>query len=282
MDMKKAILVMMAGLLALPVSLLAAGPKKAAEITVISYNIRVGGANDGTNSWQYRYPASPMMIQDQKPDIFGLQEALDYQQGYLEEILKDYKCVGVGREDGKHKGEHMSIFWNKKRIKMVKWGTYWLSETPEKPTKGWDADCIRTATWTLMKDKQSGKMFYYVNTHLDHVGWEARKNGLALIVERIGQMNKEGYPMILTGDFNMTIDRPEFDDLKKIMDNAREVAFQTDHKGTYNGWGKSSSVIDYIWFKGFSSCTEFQTITKPYFERAFISDHFPVKATLVF
>uniref|UniRef100_UPI0040261FF1 endonuclease/exonuclease/phosphatase family protein n=1 Tax=Candidatus Cryptobacteroides bacterium TaxID=3085639 RepID=UPI0040261FF1 len=281
--MKRVFLVLMTALLALPFNT-AAKSGKPADINVISYNIRVGKANDGTNSWQYRYPASAMMIMDQKPDIFGLQEALDFQFKYLEEYCPGYKGIGVGREDGRKEGEIMAIFYNKKTIKLIKWGTFWLSETPEKPSKGWDAACFRSATWALMKDKASGRKFYYVNTHLDHVGWEARKNGLKLIVDRIAEINPENYPMILTGDFNMRIERREFDDLKKVMRNAREVAFKTDHHGTFNDWGKAADdeIIDYIWFKGFSSCTEYETITKPYMNRAYVSDHYPIKATLIF
>lgn len=279
--MKKFLFALMAALVVLPVGL-HAGKKQPASITVISYNIRLGAANDGTNSWKYRYPASAMMIVDQKPDIFGLQEAYDYQVKYLEDYCPGYTSVGVGREDGRHKGEHMSIFYNKKTIRLLKWGTYWLSETPEKPSKGWDAACKRTATWALMKDRRSGKKFYYVNTHLDHVGWEARKKGLALIVNRIAEMNPRNLPMVLTGDFNMTIDRPEFDDLKKILLNTRETAVKTDHHGTFNDWGKADDIIDHIWYKGFGSCTEYETITKPYMDRAYISDHYPVKAVLIF
>lgn len=281
--MKKILFVFMAVLLVLPLGM-SARPKQPASLTVISYNIRFGVAKDGTNSWEYRYPASAMMIMDQKPDIFGLQEAYDFQVKYLEEYCPGYKSVGVGRENGKHEGEHMSIFYNRKTVKLLKWGTYWLSETPDKPSMGWDAACKRTATWALMKDKASGKKFYYVNTHLDHVGWEARRQGLALIVRRIGAMNKENYPMVLTGDFNMQIDRPEFDDLKKIMRNAREVAVKTDHHSTYNGWGKddTTGIIDYVWFKGFSSCTEYETVTKPYMNLNYISDHYPIKAILIF
>lgn len=281
--MRRVIFVLMAALMTLPSSVTAKS-RKPADITVISYNIRVGTAKDGTNSWEYRYPASAMMIMDQKPDIFGVQEALDFQVKYLEEYCPGYEMVGVGREDGKNKGEHMSIFYNKKAVKLIKWGTFWLSETPEKPSMGWDAACFRSATWALMKDKASGRKFYYVNTHLDHVGWEARKNGLKLIVERIAEINPKNFPMILTGDFNMRPDRPEFDDLKKVMRNAREVAVKTDHHSTYNDWGKTldGDIIDYIWFKGFSSCTEYETITKPYMERAFISDHYPIRATLIF
>lgn len=280
--MKKTILLLMAALMVLPVSVSA--KKKTSNLKVISYNIRLGTAKDGDNSWEFRYPASSAMINDQKPDIFGLQEAYDFQVNYLEEACPDYKSVGVGREDGIHKGEHMSIFYNTKTIKLLKWGTFWLSETPDVPSKGWDAQCFRTATWALLKDKASGKKFYYVNTHLDHVGWEARKNGMKLIVDRIDKINPKGLPMVVTGDFNMRINRPEFDDMKKMMKNAREEAVKTDHHQTANGWGKSGpdSIIDYVWYKGFSSCPEYETITKPYMGRQYISDHYPITATLVF
>lgn len=253
-----------------------------AGVTVISYNIRMGAGKDGTNSWEYRYPASAMMIQDQDPDIFGVQEAFDYQVKYLDEFCRGYKNVGVGREDGKHKGEHMSIFYKKKNIKLLKWGTYWLSETPDVPSKGWDAVCMRTATWTLLKDKRSGQKFYYVNTHLDHVGIEARKKGLELIVNNIKAMNREGYPMILTGDFNTVPDDPILDELDSMMTSARKIAVKTDNGDTYNGWGKGEGVIDYIYCSGFSTCTEFEVIRKPYMEMAYISDHYPIKAILLF
>lgn len=259
-----------------------AGNDKSGEITVISYNIRMGAAKDGTNSWEYRYPASAMMITDQAPDVFGVQEAYDYQVKYLNDYCKGYKSVGVGRENGKTKGEHMSIFYNTKNISLLKWGTYWLSETPETPSMGWDAACKRTATWTLMKDKRTGRKFYYVNTHLDHVGKEAQKNGLKLIVERIKAMNKEGYPMILTGDFNVTPDNPVLEDLDKMMISARKSAVKTDNGDTFNGWGKGKGVIDYIYYSGFSTCTTLEVIRKPYMERTYISDHYPVKATLIF
>lgn len=280
MTVKKLLLTVAAALTLTP--MVFAGNDKPAEITVISYNIRMGEAKDGTNSWEYRYPASAMMIEDQKPDVFGVQEAFDYQVRYMDEYCEGYKCVGVGREDGKRKGEHMSIFYNSKKIKMLKWGTYWLSETPDEPSKGWDAACMRTATWTLMKDKKSGKKFYYVNTHLDHVGVEARKKGLELIVNKIKEMNKEGYPMILTGDFNTKPDNHILDGLNVMMLSARNTAVKTDNGITYNGWGKGGSVIDYIYYSGFTACTLFEVITKPYMERTYISDHFPIKAVLVF
>ena len=254
------------------------------ELKVMSYNIRLGVADDGTNSWKYRCPATIEMLKDQKPDVFGVQEAHDFQIAFINEFCREYKCAGVGREDGKKKGEHMSIFWNKKTVKLIKWGTFWLSETPEVPSKGWDARHKRTATWALMKDKKTGNKFYYVNTHLDHRGKEAQKNGLKLIVERIGSINPEGYPMVLTGDFNIKPDNAGLVDLDTKMQSARKVAEKTDAHNTFNGWSvkPSDSIIDYIYIDGFSACPEYHTVTKKYAERPFISDHYPIFARLIF
>lgn len=250
-------------------------------LKVMSYNIRLGSAQDGTNSWALRYTATGKMLEDQKPDVFGVQEALEYQVRYIEEMC-GYESVGVGRENGKKEGEHMSIFWNKKTVSMLKWGTFWLSDTPEKPSKGWDAECFRTATWALMKDKKTGKKFYFVNTHLDHKGTEAQKNGLKLIVDRIAEINPDGLPMVLTGDFNIEPKNPALKDLDACMQSARNIAEKTDDHATYNGWGKSSTMIDYIYVSGFSSCPEYQTVTKRYEDRKFISDHYPIFARLIF
>lgn len=254
------------------------------ELKVMSYNIRMGTADDGTNSWQYRYPATAIMIEDQKPDVFGVQEAFDFQIRFIEENCRDYKSVGVGREDGKKKGEHMSIFYNKKTVSLLKWGTFWLSETPEEPSMGWDAACFRTATWALMKDKKTGRKFYYVNTHLDHKGAEAQKNGLKLIVDRIASINPDGYPMVLTGDFNIKPDNKALTDLDAKMSSARKIAEKTDDHATFNGWAKPKpgNIIDYIYVSGFTACPEYQTVTKKYADRTYVSDHYPIIARLIF
>ena len=262
------------------------GCKKGEQtLKVISYNIRVGSAPDGDHKWDIRKPASPAMIADQQPDIFGLQEALKMQLDYLEETCPDYDHVGVHRDDGKEKGEVMAIFWNTKTQEMLKWGNFWLSETPEVPSKGWDAACFRTATWALLKDKRYNKKYYYVNTHLDHLGQEARANGLKLIVDRIDDINPEGYPMILTGDFNVDLGDPCLNSLKGRMESVRDIAPVTDSLDTFQGFGTGqygNRVIDYIYESGFSAAPSFETITKTYENIPFISDHYPVAAVLVF
>lgn len=278
-SMKRFFLILTAVIL-FPLALSAKGEKEG--VIAMSYNIRYGTASDGTNSWQYRYGASAMMLDDQKPDVVGLQEALSDQVQYLTMALdKTYKAVGVGRDDGKKAGEIMAVLYNFKTTKLLKWGTFWLSDTPDVPSRGWDGACNRCATWAILKDKATGKKFFFVNTHIDHVGAEAQQKGVKLVTDKIAELNKEGLPVIVTGDFNMEVSNTSMAPMKEGFQNAREAAVVTDDHFSYNGWGKASSTIDYVWFKGFT-CTRFETVTKPYAERTFISDHFPVKAVLVF
>ena len=273
-----------ATLLLLCLALGACAQKHPGSIQVMSYNIRYGTAQDGDNCWENRREAAAAMIRDQHPAVFGVQEALDFQLDFFLSNCPGYKCVGVGREDGVHGGEHMAVFYDSERIELENWGTYWLSETPDEPSFGWDAACKRTATWTLLLDKSTGKRFYFVDTHLDHVGREARRNGLALLVKRIGDMNPEGYPMILCGDFNVYPDDPCLTGLRGIMKDARETASSTDREFTWHDWGRVSGTppIDYIFYDGFKACNSFSRITQEYLGVPYVSDHYPVKAELVY
>jgi len=282
--MRKLTLIIAAVLMVLPFKSSAQKQTRDYDLKVMSYNIRMGVAKDGTNSWEYRYPATALMLKDQMPDVFGVQEAFNFQIEFIEENFTDYDSFGVGRDNGKSEGEFMSIFWNKKTVKMIKGGTFWLSETPEKPSMGWDAACKRTATWALMKDKNTGKLFYFVNTHLDHRGAEARRKGLELIVSRIDEINPKGYPMILTGDFNIKPDNEALVGLEQRMQSARKIAPKTDNNATFNNWGKAKSdmVIDYIYVSGFSACPEYHTITEKYGTWKYVSDHYPIYAKLIF
>ena len=257
------------------------------EIKIMSFNVRLATTETNpANEWPNRKEACLEMIMDHFPTLIGLQEAkFSNQWLYFKSSLKEfYGAFGVNRDTGYESGtgETMGILYNLNQVELITSGTFWLSETPDTPSKGWDAQCYRTATWALMKDKRTGKKFYYVNTHLDHKGAQAQKNGLALIVERIAEMNPEGLPMVLTGDFNVTPDNPVLTDLNTKMKSAQDTATKTDDRGTFNGWGKKSSKIDYIYYSGFSACPQFEVVTKKYADRTFISDHFPITAVLVF
>lgn len=276
------------------------GPK---ELKVISYNVRLGTAvkKDKDNCWDNRKPATRAMLQEQRPDVMGVQEAYDFQIDYISGAMPVYKNVGVGRDDGVNKGEHMSIFYDTTKVVLLDWGTYWLSETPDVPSKGWGAACKRTATWTKFRHISSGKEFFYVNTHLDHKSMLARRKGLALIVDNIAKMNPGGkLPMILTGDFNVRPQNVEtLGDLDKIMLSARNTAKKRDTHGSFNGFGKYGAsdaaptwegavplkacpILDYIYYSKFSKCKVFRVLDTPYAGIPYISDHYPIMSILKF
>lgn len=251
----------------------------------MSYNIRYGSADDGSNSWENRRPATVAMINDQQPDVFGVQEALSDQLEYVTSNCSDYSMVGVGRDDGQSAGEHMSVFWNTRTMKLLEWGTFWLSDTPDVPSGTWGSGIRRSTTWTLMQQRESGRKLYFVNTHLHHRvnEYEAQKKGLQLILERVGQMNTGNYPVILTGDFNIEPDNSALDVLDGVMLSARENAQKTDHHITFNDFSSTGGqILDYIYYSGFSGCLEFCVVTTTYLDIPYVSDHYPVISRLVF
>ncbi len=247
-------------------------------IKVISYNIRCGvtPGMDGENNWEYRKQASVNMINDEKPTIFGLQEALPPHMEYLKEQLPQYASYGIGRDDGKAEGEFMTIYYLKDEVELLDCGTFWLSETPDTPSLGWDAACKRTCTWAKMRMKKSGKEFAYLNTHLDHVGKVAQREGLALMMKRAAQIVSDGMPVFVTADFNCETSDPTFDPIKAVMKDARETAPQTDRRATFNGWKPSATaVIDHIFYRG-ASPKSFRVLCDKNYGAPYISDHYPV------
>ena len=254
--------------------------EKPVDIKVISYNIRLSTKSDGNNWWENRKQASINMINEEKPTIFGLQEALPVQVEYLAENLPEYAYIGVGRDDGKQKGEFMTIFYRKDDGELLDGGTFWLSETPDTPSRGWDAACFRSCTWTKLKMKSNGKIFAYLNTHLDHVGKEARKEGLALIAKRALEIVSDDMPVFLTADFNAVTSNPIFEPEKAIMKDAREEAPETDRRATINFYqpgneDKADWIIDHIFFRGATPKT-FKVLRDKDYGAPYISDHYPV------
>lgn len=256
--------------------------RRTETIRVMSYNIRYDNPNDGENIWDIRKPATKAMIYDLRPDVFGVQEALVHQIRYIEENCPEYASIGVGRDDGKEAGEFMSIFYDRKKVKLHDWGTIWLSENPEMPGLGWDAWCPRTATWAIMELVATGHKFFYINTHLDHGGRNARKHSLDLIISLIKEKNIDNSPVILTGDFNVTPDNTfALENLYSYMNNAAATAQEADSAPTSNSFGKrEGKCIDYIWWKNFKSCKEYCVIRKEYDGIKYVSDHWPIIATL--
>ena len=139
----------------------------AEPIKLISYNLRNSHGKDGDNVWMKRRHATPEMIRREAPDVFGVQEGLIDQLHYIDTECPQYARVGVGRDDGAEKGEFMAVYYLRDRFELLDSGTFWLSETPDKVSRGWDGACNRTVTWVELKDRKSGKEFFYFNTHLD-------------------------------------------------------------------------------------------------------------------
>lgn len=247
-------------------------------IKIISYNIRCGvnPGQDGENNWEYRKQASINMINDEKPTIFGLQEALPPHLEYLKEQLPQYASYGIARDDGKTEGEYMTIYYLKDEVELLDCGTFWLSETPETPSMGWDAACKRTCTWAKMRMKRSGKEFAYLNTHLDHVGKVAQREGLALMMKRASEIVPDGMPVFVTADFNCVTSDPIFEPIKAVMKDARETAPQTDRRATFNGWKpNATAVIDHIFYRG-AEPKSFRVLCDKNYGAPYISDHYPV------
>jgi len=252
-------------------------------LKVMSFNVRYENAGDTDDrSWENRRDAVQAMVADRKPDIMGVQEAVLAQKTYMDRNCTGYKSIGVGRDDGVNGGEFMVIYYLEESVKLENWGTFWLSETPSAPSKGWDASHYRTATYATFTHIESGKKFFVINTHLDNRGTTARTKSMELIEERMGTLNTDGYPMVLIGDFNSTINNLVFNGVKAFMGNARTDSPQTDCLNSFNGFGNGNeSIIDHIFYTGFISL-KFKTINRPYPNIAYISDHFPIEAELQF
>ena len=257
----------------------AADAKSPINIKIISYNIRTM-ARDGENSWQFRKHATKNMIEKHRPDAFGLQEAMIPHMLYIDSVCPQYARVGVGRDDGKNSGEFMTIYYNKERFDLLDSGTFWLSETPEKVSRGWDAALPRIATWVKLRDKATKRKFFYFNTHFDHRGRTARVESSKLIVDKIREIAGKKSTVILTGDFNIESEDEALLPLYDNMSAARKSAPVTDNKGTYNGFGsvKRDILIDHIFYRGRRvKCNEFRTLDGNYGAK-FISDHYPIEA----
>lgn len=174
------------------------------ELYVGTYNIRYDNSEDRRegNDWTSRCPVVCGQLNFEHPDIFGAQEVLHPQLLDMLSQLDGYEYIGCGRDDGKEKGEYAPIFYDPKVVKKVDGGWFWLSETPDVASMGWDAACTRICTWGLFEHIESGKEFYFFNLHMDHRGMTARRESSKMVLERVKEAMETGRPVVLTGDFN--------------------------------------------------------------------------------
>ncbi|HSG71985.1 MAG TPA: endonuclease/exonuclease/phosphatase family protein, partial [Planctomycetaceae bacterium] len=176
--------------------------EKSPAMNVMTWNIRYDNRGDGENAWTHRKDWVAEIVQREKADIVGLQEVLKHQLDDLTQRLPELAAYGVGRDDGKTKGEYSPILYRKDRFEVLDKSTFWLSKTPDQPgSRDWDAAITRIASWLKLKDRRSGQVFYAINTHFDHRGSEARANSAALLVRMLREKFND-HPVLLTGDFN--------------------------------------------------------------------------------
>ena len=251
-----------------------------------TYNIRYENQGDYKkgNGWKQRCPVVCAQINFQHPDVLGTQEVLAEQLDDMKALLTDYDYIGVGRDDGKRKGEHTVIFYDRNAVKLQEQGHFWLSETPDRPGLGWDAACTRICTWGKFRSKRWKKTFYFFNLHMDHVGIVARRESAKLVVNRIKEIAK-GAPVILTGDFNVD----QNDTIYSIFTTSGLLNDSYEHSkqrfaenGTFNGFNpdrKTDSRIDHVFVSPTFRVIRYGILTNSYWTNKgcrLPSDHYPV------
>lgn len=251
----------------------------AQDVSVMTYNIKLDYPKEGENSWTNRKPFFINQLKFYTPDILGVQEVLPNQMKDIDSLLVDYNFVGVGRDDGKDKGEYSAIFYNKKAFKVLKSSTFWLSDTPENVSMGWDAVCNRVCTYALLKKKKTNKKLWVFNTHFDHVGAEARKNSAILIIKKIKEINTNNLPVVLMGDFNMEAAHESIQYVKTYLKDSQEISkIVFGPTGTYNGFNFNEPVtrrIDFIFVSPRVNVNKYAVLSDSK-DCKYPSDHLPV------
>lgn len=258
------------------------------QLGAMTFNIRLDLASDGANAWPQRKAMVASLIDREAPDVLGLQEVLVHQMRDLKVALPAYAMAGVGRDDGREAGEFSPLAWRRERFDLVRSGTFWLSLTPERPGRGWDAALPRIATWAVLRERPSGRLLRVLNTHFDHVGQEARRNSAAMIARWVSDGPDKGLATIVLGDFNAD---PESEPYRVIAgDRAaglRDARLATrappyGPPGTFTGFDITKAPalpIDHI-FVGPGIVVESYAVITQHWGGRLPSDHYPVLAGL--
>jgi endonuclease/exonuclease/phosphatase family metal-dependent hydrolase len=255
------------------------------DISVLTYNIKWDNTNDTVNNWNDRKEAMVSLLKHYQPGIIGMQEVVHGQLNYLVANLPNFASVGVGREDGKEKGEYSPILYDTELLKSLESSTFWLSDTPDKISVAWDAALERICTYALFEDLTTKKQFWVFNTHFDHIGVLAREKSAALIVSKIKELNTENLPVVLMGDLNLKPDENPIQFLKKELVDGQSITQKTFYgpTGTFNGFEhdrKLTDRIDYIFVQNFA-VESYIHIDDRMENNKHISDHLPVFAKLI-
>ncbi len=248
-----------------------------ATLDIMSFNIRYGTANDGENSWPYRNVQLIEMIRKSSPDLIGFQEVLKFQLDELMAALPDYAMIGVSRE-GNWEDEFSAIFYKKSILSPRKTNTYWLSDTPEMPSKGWGNEIMRIVTWAEFKHIPSNRLFYLFNAHFDHISQPSRLKGARQLINRVNDRDHP-YPVIITGDFNAGEENEAIKGIKSagFNDTYRKMHPNEAVVGTFNGFTgeNEGEKIDYVFVNDHIEVLE-ANIDRSNINGRYPSDHYPV------
>lgn len=255
-------------------------------LNIITFNLRYANNQDTGYLWPDRRDNVAMLVRFHQADILCTQETLYPQRVDLLRLLSGWNTVGVGRDDGKQGGEYSPIFYNTNRFIQLKTGYFWLNESTTKPALGWDAACIRICTWIKLKEKKSNRTFFVFNTHVDYMGKVAQANSALLILRKIQEITLGKFPVILTGDFNMTPDNESIKIVKQKLSDSYDISKLPPYgpEGTFNNFVFSTSIkdrIDYIFVNKKVSVSRYGVLTDSKNDR-FFSDHLPVLAEVNF
>ena len=258
------------------------GNKQTNELIIASYNIRYDNPNDGENIWDNRKEQVKALIRFHEFDIFGTQEGLINQLNELSN-MDEYSYTGVGRDDGKSKGEHSAIFFKKEKFELLENGDFWLSETPLEPSFGWEAKHRRICSWAKFKEKQSDKIFFVFNVHFDHQAVEARKQSGVLMISKIKKIAGDQH-VICLGDFNSTPETEQIKTMKSLLNDSYEVSKMPPYGpvGTFNSFNYNAEMInriDYIFVSKDIDVLKYGVLTDSY-DRKYPSDHQPLVAKI--
>lgn len=246
------------------------------DLSVMSFNVRFDNPDDGEHQWSNRKEACVKMLEETKPSVVGIQEGLAHQVEYLDEQLPKYNYVGVGRDDGYQSGEFAAIYYLDEQFELVNSGNFWLSETPEYPSLGWDANNIRITTWVELKDRSKEETIFVFNAHFDHKGKVAREESAKLVISKISEIAGDDATVYLIGDLNAWLTNPMFDTITEKFYDARRFARYSDNHKSFNLWGKwyANWTVDYIFYRNCEPLA-FRTVIEDY-GVPYISDHYPL------
>ncbi len=265
---------------------------EAQEIDALTFNVRYDNPRDGKDAWPKRKEMAGQWLKEQAPDVVGLQEAKRHQIDDIRKIATQYSEYGVGRDDGKSAGEHCTVLYKTARFSLdqKECGTFWLSDTPEKiASKSWGNGIPRICTWVRLVERESKRAFYVYNVHWDHRSQPSREGAAQLIIERIKKRAYPKDPVILMGDFNADEANPAIRALKAsplgLVDSYRVVNPDEKAVRTFHGFrgGKAAGgKIDHVFVLPANVRVKSASIERYHREGRYLSDHYPVRAVLLF